>query len=37
MRETIMRAHARDWVVGRYSIEATAARYQELFDEAMAA
>jgi len=36
-RAARMRSHARDWVVGRYSIDATAARYQELFDEVMAA
>ena len=36
-RASRLRIQAREWVVGRYSIEATAARYQELFDEAMAA
>ncbi len=32
-----LREQARQWVVGRYSIEATASRYQDLFDEVMAA
>jgi glycosyltransferase involved in cell wall biosynthesis len=32
-----MRARAREWVAARYSIESTAARYQTLFEEVMAA
>ncbi len=32
-----MRNRARAWVAGRYSIESTAARYQALFEEVMAA
>ena len=36
-RVDTMRRRAREWVAGRYSIESTAARYEALFEEVMAA